>query len=153
MLTRADARFNEARALCAGSSTTPRKSAPTSSSFNEARALCAGSSGWPLRRTPPRASFNEARALCAGSWIDRREQYEERMASMRPAHCAREVASRADLIRVALFASMRPAHCAREVQAPVVRVADVSEASMRPAHCAREVLPSPCASIGCVWLQ
>ena len=35
--------FNEARALCAGSSTAQGAAAPSSGCFNEARALCAGS--------------------------------------------------------------------------------------------------------------
>ena len=35
--------------------------------FNEARALCAGSSTWSSRLPQASTRFNEARALCAGS--------------------------------------------------------------------------------------
>ena len=37
-------------------------------SFNEARALCAGSSGLRNFSVHSHSSFNEARALCAGSF-------------------------------------------------------------------------------------
>ena len=84
--------FNEARALCAGSSAlalmrTPawltsmrpahcaREVAALSMSspldppnFNEARALCAGSSAAHQGEATANLDFNEARALCAGSW-------------------------------------------------------------------------------------
>ena len=40
-------------------------------------------------------------------------------------------------------ASMRPAHCAREVDASIVVATAQTIASMRPAHCAREVLWGP----------
>ena len=66
-----------------------RTAAPTS--FNEARALCAGSDIDSHRVDVRQVSFNEARALCAGS---------------RPS---------AHLFSIALIASMRPAHYAREV--------------------------------------
>ena len=60
--------FNEARALCAGSSDEGDASRICEAGFNEARALCAGSSP-TRRRTKFRGTrFNEARALCAGSW-------------------------------------------------------------------------------------
>ena len=38
------------------------------SRFNEARALCAGSSREAAPKGARAPSFNEARALCAGSW-------------------------------------------------------------------------------------
>ena len=59
--------------------------------FNEARALCAGSSGLRLRSAKPTRSFNEARALCAGSSFAHSASGTLCRASMRPAHCAREV--------------------------------------------------------------
>ena len=60
--------------------------------FNEARALCAGSRcGEGVPRRPPRR-FNEARALCAGSPPQpERPPAAPAAASMRPAHYAREV--------------------------------------------------------------
>ena len=63
--------------------------------FNEARALCAGS--YRRRRQAGRDGrrFNEARALCAGSLgTDNNRSDDHDQASMRPAHYAREVANR-----------------------------------------------------------
>ena len=59
--------FNEARALCAGSSNHYDLHGGLQPRFNEARALCAGSSRSPSARSATRLRFNEARALCAGS--------------------------------------------------------------------------------------
>ena len=62
-----DARFNEARALSAGSCSAAPEGSASASRFNEARALSAGS--WDLagRVQRMRFCFNEARALSAGS--------------------------------------------------------------------------------------
>ena len=66
-----------------------------------------------------------------------------KIASMRPAHYAREVKEQREASIRALNASMRPAHYAREVggaaRGPRIGV----PASMRPAHYAREVPPPP----------
>ena len=85
--------FNEARALCAGSSSAASAPGCAWPRFNEARALCAGSlpGAHRLGRRPRR--FNEARALCAGSCRSPLVAHARAAASMRPAHCAREVAS------------------------------------------------------------
>ena len=61
------------------------------------------------------------------------------LASMRPAHYAREVARGADERTLAGQASMRPAHYAREVVEVVLQPSAETNASMRPAHYAREV--------------
>ena len=62
------------------------------------------------------------------------------LASMRPAHQAREVGiSGGGTVGVG-EASMRPAHQAREVFGQHHRLGDCRAASMRPAHQAREVL-------------
>ena len=88
----------------------------------------------------PSSSFNEARALCAGSCLRLRQHHPaQAVASMRPAHCAREVDGPALRRGAADAASMRPAHCAREVGADLAGQPDRRQASMRPAHCAREV--------------
>ena len=60
--------------------------------FNEARALCAGSSTAAVSVPFPPATFNEARALCAGSYIYALVGGGRQPPSMRPAHYAREVA-------------------------------------------------------------
>ena len=60
-------------------------------------------------------------------------------ASMRPAHCAREVGLPVLEEAEDRGASMRPAHCAREVGVLLHQVLVPAAASMRPAHCAREV--------------
>ena len=59
--------------------------------------------------------FNEARALCAGSCGLREAPSAKGVASMRPAHYAREVALNKVLECSYGDASMRPAHYAREV--------------------------------------
>ena len=49
-------------------------------------------------------------------------------------------------------ASMRPAHCAREVGDAEILKMEPPIASMRPAHCAREVTPAAapaCSAVGC----
>ena len=71
--------------------TTPPPAAPRRCRFNEARALCAGSCFKLNGRPALLGSFNEARALCAGSFEEKRQAEYEKHASMRPAHCAREV--------------------------------------------------------------
>ena len=60
-------RFNEARALCAGSLSSVGLSFVAFERFNEARALCAGSYTIAAMTTADLKGFNEARALCAGS--------------------------------------------------------------------------------------
>ena len=68
------------------------------------------------------ASFNEARALCAGSRNTQRTASGKTMvASMRPAHYAREVSYEIDSGKSEGDASMRPAHYAREVRPSVQR--------------------------------
>ena len=59
--------------------------------FNEARALCAGSSQLARSLARRQPSFNEARALCAGSYVCRGQRSCDLRPSMRPAHYAREV--------------------------------------------------------------
>ena len=59
--------------------------------FNEARALCAGSFGVAAWLPVASPCFNEARALCAGSSSAPAHIVAGEVASMRPAHCAREV--------------------------------------------------------------
>ena len=85
--------------------------------FNEARASSAGSNATLRKPRRLHNSFNEARASSAGSNDGQAESYHtERIASMRPAHQAREVIhAEANHIRVQ-NASMRPAHQAREVR-------------------------------------
>ena len=58
--------FNEARALCAGSSNCAMIMLLETIHFNEARALCAGSCGAGNSAAYHYQNFNEARALCAG---------------------------------------------------------------------------------------
>ena len=60
-------------------------------SFNEARALCAGSQHGSILISGMNIGFNEARALCAGSPPANIRGACGWMASMRPAHYAREV--------------------------------------------------------------
>ena len=73
------------------------------------------------------------------------------LASMRPAHYAREVVE-ADVLRLAgRAASMRPAHYAREVDGQGQEFGGVVAASMRPAHYAREV-SSTRSMLGSDWL-
>ena len=60
-------------------------------SFNEARALCAGSSRLLQFHGVVPCTFNEARALCAGSWPKAVAAARRPLPSMRPAHYAREV--------------------------------------------------------------
>ena len=83
--------FNEARALCAGSCGPGGRARSRTLGFNEARALCAGSSPQRQQAKQPVRGFNEARALCAGSCKVFFLDYSAAGASMRPAHCAREV--------------------------------------------------------------
>ena len=59
--------------------------------FNEARALCAGSMPSTYSGDKTQYRFNEARALCAGSSQATRSLLIYLRASMRPAHYAREV--------------------------------------------------------------
>ena len=59
--------------------------------------------------------FNEARALCAGSFVKPPYRDSGHLASMRPAHYAREVRRRGGVPKGDRPASMRPAHYAREV--------------------------------------
>ena len=61
------------------------------------------------------------------------------LASMRPAHYAREVPQRVDVRQRSVEASMRPAHYAREVLDSLTAAYIPCGASMRPAHYAREV--------------
>ena len=85
--------------------------------FNEARALCAGSSARQLERRPAlQASMRPAHYARE---VDARRQQrwrEAEKASMRPAHYAREVPQSQANRTGARRASMRPAHYAREVQ-------------------------------------
>ena len=108
-------------------------------SFNEARALCAGSFGGQTTETTLTHRFNEARALCAGSSRKSSPRRKNEVASMRPAHYAREVLGATDEAIRHINASMRPAHYAREVLPPVFPGLPRRSASMRPAHYAREV--------------
>ena len=107
--------------------------------FNEARALCAGSSVFEaVKRLVPLASMRPAH--CAREVLGH-HLFAGRVqrASMRPAHCAREVPVRQGRGDPHRAASMRPAHCAREVGGGGLRQKPAHRASMRPAHCAREV--------------
>ena len=98
--------------------------------------------------------FNEARALCAGScWSDDEDVEYAQTASMRPAHCAREVGPDILPAFLAVGASMRPAHCAREVRLRDLKTAPATTASMRPAHCAREVAARVAATLSAYVLQ
>ena len=131
--------------------------------FNEARALCAGSRGYKQRDLrKPNASMRPAHYAREVDNILLQERVES-LASMRPAHYAREVrlrnategapmkrfnearalcaGSQLHLARTGpvLQASMRPAHYAREVNGAGAGVDQVHPASMRPAHYAREV--------------
>ena len=62
------------------------------------------------------------------------------MASMRPAHQAREVTAEIGAVPIVGGASMRPAHQAREVSVDLADFQHPPPASMRPAHQAREVM-------------
>ena len=79
-------RFNEARALSAGSWSGGFGSRVRLFSFNEARALSAGSCTSARENRAQRSSFNEARALSAGSCGERNMTEYLKLASMRPAH-------------------------------------------------------------------
>ena len=74
--------------------------------------------GKSARRRPSNRGhtrFNEARALCAGSLGHMATVENLRVASMRPAHYAREVDALFGGNSELSKASMRPAHYAREV--------------------------------------
>ena len=64
-----------------------------------------------------RRGFNEARAFSAGNLHADTADQPRAMASMRPAHSAREIVPTAERVRRWEFASMRPAHSAREISA------------------------------------
>ena len=78
---------------------------------------------------------------CAGEIADDDLAWRSRFrASMRPPHCAGEIPRQPDRQAVGLIASMRPPHCAGEivrVRLDAQRGADL--ASMRPPHCAGEI--------------
>ena len=96
--------FNEARALCAGSLQTRESKMADPVGFNEARALCAGSCSKHANEPQILSRFNEARALCAGSWPPGAPAGAcGALASMRPAHYAREVSGRAMSVAAVLF--------------------------------------------------
>ena len=68
------------------------------------------------------------------------------VASMRPAHYAREVMLRLARYLAKYLASMRPAHYAREVRRRMLKPNIAPVASMRPAHYAREVVTRNCTN-------
>ena len=135
------------------------------SCFNEARASSAGSNAQVGGAASPGAGFNEARASSAGSRPSMVAGQRRAVASMRPAHQAREV-----LALGSLFSALRSrfnearassagstakrrqlpqgqrrfnearASSAGSIFAAASGVA-AEEASMRPAHQAREVVP------------
>ena len=133
-------RFNEARAFSAGNRPASQGVDAPTPRFNEARAFSAGNHAeracgwrWPRRFNEARAfsagnrgncpilawyttSFNEARAFSAGNPCCAAAGLARRVASMRPAHSAREI-PKEDKEKVEVKdASMRPAHSAREIR-------------------------------------
>ena len=94
-------------------------------SFNEARALCAGSSARARSNiqdfiSPSMRPAHYAREVAARG----RDPAEPPLPSMRPAHYAREVSSRVVIIATSSMSpSMRPAHYAREVLSSPDRIA------------------------------
>ena len=133
--------FNEARAFSAGNprngaaerpqdllaSMRPAHSAreiasstrPTmrrTSSFNEARAFSAGNRLASRQEHHREWSFNEARAFSAGNQFSSSSESTVYIASMRPAHSAREILDEIQPESRNARASMRPAHSAREIR-------------------------------------